>query len=129
MIPLLLYKIAQLFAVMIIGFALVKMRVVKSEHSVVLSRLALYLFMPAAILNSFNVKLTSEILGVERPYFDIHLLFKRNIDLDALESIWAKRSKFSPTKFIPPSCHLAVINLKRQVFRLFHNNVIISHFC
>ena len=63
MIPLLLYKIAQLFAVMIIGFALVKMRVVKSEHSVVLSRLALYLFMPAAILNSFNVKLTSEILG------------------------------------------------------------------
>ena len=64
MIPLLLlYKIAQLFIVMIIGFALVKMRVVKTSESVVLSRLALYLFMPAAIINSFNVKLTSEILG------------------------------------------------------------------
>ena len=48
---------------MVIGFALVKMRVVKTEHSVVLSRLALYLFMPSAIINSFNVKLTSEILG------------------------------------------------------------------
>ena len=64
MIPLLLlYKIAQLFIVMVIGFALVKMRVVKTSESVVLSRLALYLFMPAAIINSFNVKLTSEILG------------------------------------------------------------------
>ena len=63
MIPSLLYKIAQLFIVMIIGFALVKLKVVKTEHSVVLSRLALYLFMPAAIINSFNVRLTSEILG------------------------------------------------------------------
>lgn len=64
MIPLLLlYKIAQLFIVMVIGFALVKMRVVKTDQSVVLSKLALYLFMPAAIINSFNVKLTSEILG------------------------------------------------------------------
>ena len=64
MIPLLLlYKIAQLFIVMVIGFALVKMRVVKTDQSVVLSKLALYLFMPAAIINSFNVKLTGEILG------------------------------------------------------------------
>ena len=64
MIPLLLlYKIAQLFIVMVIGFALVKMRVVKTDDSVVLSRLALYLLMPAAIINSFNVKLTGEILG------------------------------------------------------------------
>ncbi len=64
MIPiLLLYKIAQLFIVMLIGFALVKLRVVKTEDSVVLSRLALYLLMPAAIINSFNVRLTGEILG------------------------------------------------------------------
>lgn len=64
MIPLLLlYKIAQLFIVMVIGFLLVKMRVVKSTDSVVLSRLALYLLMPAAIINSFNVKLTGEILS------------------------------------------------------------------
>ncbi len=64
MIPLLLlYKIAQLFIVMIIGFTLVKAHVVKSDHSVVLSKLALYLLMPSAIINSFNVKLTGEILG------------------------------------------------------------------
>ena len=60
---LLLYKIAQLFIVMVIGFALVKLRVVKSGDSVVLSRLALYLFMPAAIINAFNVELSEEILG------------------------------------------------------------------
>ncbi|MBR2965624.1 MAG: AEC family transporter [Clostridia bacterium] len=60
---LLLYKIAQLFLVMAIGFALVKLRVVKSGDSVVLSRLALYLLMPAAIINSFNVELSEEILG------------------------------------------------------------------
>ena len=64
MVPLLLlYKIAQLFIVMIVGFALVKMRVVKTDQSVVLSKLALYLLMPSAIINAFNVKLTSEILG------------------------------------------------------------------
>jgi hypothetical protein len=64
MIPLLLlYKIAQLFIVMVIGFLLVKMRVVKTADSVVLSRLSLYLLMPAAIINSFNVKLTGEILS------------------------------------------------------------------
>ena len=64
MIPLLLlYKIAQLFIVMIIGFALVKARVVSTDHSVVLSKLALYLLMPSAIVNAFNVKLTGEILG------------------------------------------------------------------
>ena len=64
MIPLLLlYKIAQLFIVMVMGFALVKLRIVKTDDSVILSKLALYLLMPAAIINSFNVKLTNEILG------------------------------------------------------------------
>ena len=44
MIPLLLlYKIGQLFAVMVLGFVLVKARVVRSEDSVVLSRISLYL--------------------------------------------------------------------------------------
>ena len=60
---LLLYKIAQLFLVMMIGFALVKFRVVKPKHSVALSRLALYLLMPSSILNAFNVDMTSEIMG------------------------------------------------------------------
>ena len=60
---LLLYKIAQLFLVMMIGFELVKFRVVKPKHSVALSRLALYLLMPSSILNAFNVEMTGEIMG------------------------------------------------------------------
>ena len=63
MIPfLLLYKIMQLFAVMAIGFALVKLRLLKSTDSLSLSRVSLYILMPAAIINSFNVRLTGEIL-------------------------------------------------------------------
>ncbi len=63
MIPLLLlYKIAQLFAVMVLGFVLVKARVVRSEDSVVLSRISLYLLMPATIINSFHVQITPDIV-------------------------------------------------------------------
>ena len=63
MIPLLLlYKIAQLFLVMVLGFVLVKARVVRSEDSVVLSRISLYLLMPATIINSFHVQITPDIV-------------------------------------------------------------------
>lgn len=76
---LLLYKIAQLFVVMMIGFALVKFRVVKPKHSVALSRLALYLLMPSSILNAFNVEMTSEIMvGLTLAFavgLILHLLF------------------------------------------------------
>lgn len=61
---LLFYKILQLFAVMLIGFLLVKFKVVKSEDSSVLSKLCLYLLMPAAVVNAYNIKgLNREILG------------------------------------------------------------------
>ena len=76
---LLLYKIAQLFLVMMIGFALVKVRVVKPKHSVALSRLALYLLMPSSILNAFNVDMTGEIMvGLTLAFavgLVLHLLF------------------------------------------------------
>ena len=76
---LLLYKIAQLFVVMMIGFALVKFRVVKPKHSVALSRLALYMLMPSSILNAFNVEMTSEIMvGLTLAFavgLILHLLF------------------------------------------------------
>lgn len=63
MIPLLLlYKIGQLFAVMVLGFLLVKARVVRSEDSVILSRISLYLLMPATIINSFHVQITPDIV-------------------------------------------------------------------
>ena len=76
---LLLYKIAQLFVVMMIGFALVKFRVVKPKHSVALSRLALYMLMPSSIINAFNVDMTSEIMvGLALAFgvgLILHLLF------------------------------------------------------
>ncbi len=64
MIPvLLLYKIAQLFIIMLFGFALVKLRIVKSGDSYILSKISLYLLMPATILCSFDVEITEEIRG------------------------------------------------------------------
>ena len=59
---LLLYKIIQLFLIMILGFVLVKAKLVKSEDSSVLSKLSLYLFMPAVIINAFNVEMTNDIV-------------------------------------------------------------------
>ena len=59
---LLLQKVLQLFLIMILGFVVVKTKLVKSEHSMVLSKLSLYLFMPSVIINSFNVKVTGDIL-------------------------------------------------------------------
>ena len=59
MIPLLLLqKIFQLFIAMVIGFLLVKLGLIKKDDSLALSRVALYLLLPAAILNSFQVDLT-----------------------------------------------------------------------
>lgn len=59
---LLLYKIIQLFLIMTLGFVLVKAKLVKSEDSMVLSKLSLYLFMPAVIINAFNVEMTNDII-------------------------------------------------------------------
>lgn len=59
---LLLYKIAQLFLVMMLGFLLVKLRLVKSADAAVLSRISLYLLMPCAIIESFQVELTDKVL-------------------------------------------------------------------
>ena len=55
---LLIYKILQLFCVMVVGFLLVRFKIVKPRDSVVLSKLSLYLLMPAALLNAFNFQLT-----------------------------------------------------------------------
>ena len=51
---LLIYKILQLFLIMIIGFVITKLKVIKSEDSRVLSKISLYLLMPAAIINAFD---------------------------------------------------------------------------
>ncbi len=60
---LLLYKILQLFAMMVIGFALVKLKVVSSDDSGVLSKISLYLLFPAAIINALDFKITADMLN------------------------------------------------------------------
>lgn len=59
---LLLYKIIQLFLIMILGFVLVKAKLIKSEDSMVLSKLSLYLFMPAVIINAFNIEFNPDVI-------------------------------------------------------------------
>ena len=62
MIPqLLLYKISQLFVVMLLGYLLVKSKMLCGSDSKVLSKLALYVLMPAVLLNSFSIDLTPQI--------------------------------------------------------------------
>ena len=62
MIPkLLAFKIAQLFVIMILGFILAKAKIVRKDDSTVLSKLCLDLLMPAIIISSFNIKITSDI--------------------------------------------------------------------
>lgn len=51
---LLIYKILQLFCFMIIGFVISKLKIVRYSDSAVLSKISLYLLMPAAILNAFD---------------------------------------------------------------------------
>lgn len=63
MIPvLLLYKILQLAVFMMLGFILVKFKILKSQDSSVLSKISLYLLMPAAVINSFDVKINDDIV-------------------------------------------------------------------
>ncbi|CZR00453.1 auxin efflux carrier [Trichococcus palustris] len=58
---LLVRKIVQLFFIMILGYVMVKLKVVKTEESVVLSKLSLYLIMPSVILSAFQVNFKQEI--------------------------------------------------------------------
>lgn len=60
-ISFLLFKqIAQFFIMIIMGYTLVKLKIVKSEDSKVLSMVCLYLIMPCVIINSFLIDFTPE---------------------------------------------------------------------
>lgn len=47
---------------MLFGFLLVKLKVIKSQDSTVLSKLSLYLLTPAALINSFDVEFTPNVI-------------------------------------------------------------------
>ena len=60
-ISFLLFKqIAQFFIMIIMGYTLVKLKIVKSEDSKVLSMVCLYLIMPCVIINSFLIEFTPD---------------------------------------------------------------------
>ena len=58
---LLIRKIAQLFIVMLLGCLVVKVGLLKSEDSKVLSKLVLYLLIPFVIIDAFQMDFTPEI--------------------------------------------------------------------
>lgn len=52
---LLLKQIAQLFLMILMGYIIVKAKLLKGEDSKVLSKIILYLIIPAVIINAFQV--------------------------------------------------------------------------
>ena len=52
---LLLKQIAQLFLMILMGYIIVKTKLLKGEDSKVLSKIILYLIIPAVIINAFQV--------------------------------------------------------------------------
>ena len=54
-------KIAEFFVFIFLGYLLVKCKIVKSEDSGVLTKICLYLMMPAIIINAFQIESASEI--------------------------------------------------------------------
>ena len=59
---LLTYKILQMFVMMILGFIIAKFKIVKSGDSIVLSKISLYLLMPAAIINASDFERTDGLM-------------------------------------------------------------------
>ena len=58
---LLMQQIAQLFLVLLMGYAVVKTGLLKASDSKVLSVVFVYLVMPCVVLNAFQIKDTPEI--------------------------------------------------------------------
>ena len=57
---LLLQKSAQLFVILLFGWALVRCRILKSSDSRILSTVVLYLIFPCSIITSFQLELTAD---------------------------------------------------------------------
>ncbi|MBE7038898.1 MAG: AEC family transporter [Ruminococcaceae bacterium] len=76
---LLMLKIAQLFIIMIIGYIITKLKIVKGDDSLVMSKISLYVLLPAGIINAFNTEFTNSIkLGLLLAFLAsiiIHIIF------------------------------------------------------
>ena len=60
---LLIYKILQLFCIMVIGFIIAKCKIIQSKDSLVLSKISLYLLMPSAIINAFDFEQSETLMN------------------------------------------------------------------
>ena len=60
---LLIYKILQLFCIMVVGFIIAKLNIIKTKDSIILSKISLYILMPSAILTAFDFKLSDSVVN------------------------------------------------------------------
>ena len=93
---LLILKIAQLFAIMSIGYLITKLNVVKEEDSLVMSKISIYVLLPAAILNSFNTELSGTVkqgliiafiasISVHIIFYVIDVVYKKTVRASSVE--------------------------------------------
>ena len=92
---LLMQQIAQLFLILLMGYAVVKTGLLKASDSKVLSVVFVYLVMPCVVLNAFQIKDTPEIrtgllysmgiaVGMHVVFLLLNALFRRPLKLDAV---------------------------------------------
>ncbi|MBQ4110112.1 MAG: AEC family transporter [Clostridia bacterium] len=93
---LLIVKITQLFIIMLIGCIITKLKIVKGEDSLVLSKISLYVLLPSAIINAFNVEVNDDIkrglllafaasLVIHIILFLVDAVYKRITDASSVE--------------------------------------------
>ena len=95
---LLMQQIAQLFLILLMGYAVVKAGLLKASDSKVLSVVFVYLVMPCVVLNAFQIKDTPEIrtgllysmgiaVGMHVVFLLLNALFRKVLKLDAVEQV------------------------------------------
>lgn len=107
---LLIQKILQFLIIMILGFLLVKIKLVKSEDSKILSKLTLYLLIPANILKAYQIDYNSTIL--------------RNLGLAVLVSVVIHLVLLGLVKLFEQKLHLTEVEKASIIYSNAGNLVI-----
>ena len=95
---LLMQQIAQLFLILLMGYAVVKTGLLIASDSKALSVVFVYLVMPCVVLNAFQIKDTPEIrtgllysmgiaVGMHVVFLLLNALFRKVLKLDAVEQV------------------------------------------
>ena len=110
---LLMQQIAQLFLILLMGYAVVKTGLLKASDSKVLSVVFVYLVMPCVVLNAFQIKDTPEIrtgllysmgiaVGMHVVFLLLNALFRKVLKLDAVERSISFTAMPPPVQRSPP---------------------------